>query len=187
MKKWPIWFVILLVALAACGGEEEQPLEPAPVEEDADVAVNPLSLTSPAFGEGEEIPVRYTCDGDDVPPPLTWQDLPAGVGSYTLIVDDPDAPRGTWDHWIVYNIPPDVQELPEETDAEIGVQGMNSWTRTGYGGPCPPVGRHRYFHKLYALDTALPDMNEPSKLDVEQAMEGHVIGEAVLMGTYEHH
>ncbi len=153
-----------------------------------------LTLTSTAFTRGGEIPSRYTCQGEDIPPRIEWQGVPVNTRSLVFIVDDPDAPdpkapRMTWVHWVVYNLPPDTKGLPEaatSTDLPPGTeQGLNDWNRTGYGGPCPPVGRHRYFHKLYALDTVLPVMDKPTKADIEAAMAGHVIEQAELVGTYE--
>lgn len=153
-----------------------------------------LTLRSSAFQPNGEIPKRYTCEGDDVSPPLSWSDAPAGTKSFALIVDDPDAPdpkapRMTWVHWVLYNLPASATELPERVkpaDLPAGTrQGLNDWKRTGYGGPCPPIGRHRYFFKLYALDTVLPDLGEASKAQVEQAMKGHVLANAELVGTYQ--
>ncbi len=152
-----------------------------------------LEIRSPAFANGGEIPQRYTCDGADVSPPLEWSGVPEGTRSLALIVDDPDAPdpdnpRMTWVHWVLYNLPPDSTGLPEGVDESAlppGTrQGLNDWKRTGYGGPCPPIGRHRYFHKLYALDTVLPDLGTPTKDALERAMSGHVIAHAELVGTY---
>ena len=154
----------------------------------------PLVLSSSAFADQGEIPSHYPCEGQDVSPPLRWSGVPANAKSLVLIVDDPDAPdprapRTTWVHWMLYNLPPSVDGLPEGiTSAQLPagtLDGCNDWKRTGYGGPCPPVGRHRYFHKLYALDTVLPDLHEPNKGLVEQAMSGHVIAQAQLVGTYE--
>jgi Raf kinase inhibitor-like YbhB/YbcL family protein len=153
-----------------------------------------LSITSSAFSDQGEIPSRYTCDGKDISPPLSWSGAPSGTKSLVLIVDDPDAPdpaapRMTWVHWVLYNIPPTATGLPEAVranDLPAGtLQGLNNWTRTGYGGPCPPIGRHRYFHKLYALDVMLPDLGTPTKASVEKAMRGHVLAEAQVMGTYQ--
>jgi len=153
----------------------------------------PLTLSSNAFTQNGAIPARYTCDGDDIAPRLNWQHAPANTRSLVLIVDDPDAPdpkapRRTWVHWVLYNLPPDVTGLPEgATSADLPPgtgEGLNDWNRSGYGGPCPPIGRHRYFHKLYALDTRLPDMGRPTKADVETAMAGHVIEQTELVGTY---
>lgn len=154
----------------------------------------PLTITSAAFAGGAPIPRRYTCDGDDVPPPLSWTGAPDGTRSFVLIIDDPDAPdpaapKTVWVHWVLYDIPANVHELPDgggpgslPTGAR---EGKNGWNRRGYGGPCPPIGRHRYFHKLYALDTELGDLGMPEKAEVERAMEGHVLEQAELMGTYE--
>ncbi|NIR29388.1 MAG: YbhB/YbcL family Raf kinase inhibitor-like protein [Gammaproteobacteria bacterium] len=153
-----------------------------------------LSLTTSAFPHDGEIPARHTCDGGDVSPPLEWSGAPWGTRSLVLIVDDPDAPdprapKMTFVHWVLYNIPPDTDGLPEGVSDErlpAGArQGITDFKRTGYGGPCPPIGRHRYIHKLYALDTELPDLGRPSKADVEQAMDGHVLDRAELVGTYE--
>lgn len=154
----------------------------------------PLTLTSSAFENGGEIPVRYTCDGDDVSPPLSWTGAPEGTASFALIVDDPDAPdpaapKRVYVHWVLYDIPGDAAGLPEAVQpaafAEQVREGLNDWNRTGWGGPCPPIGRHRYFHKLYALDTVLGDLGSPTKQDVLRAMEGHVLASAELVGTYE--
>jgi Raf kinase inhibitor-like YbhB/YbcL family protein len=153
-----------------------------------------LKLTSEAFAHNGDIPRKYTCHGEDVSVPLAWSGVPAGTASLVLIVDDPDAPdpkapKMTWVHWLLYNIPPDSGGLKEAiaaTELPPGtLQGLNDWKRVGYGGPCPPIGRHRYFHKLYALDTALPDLEQPGKSDLEQAMRGHVIAQAELIGTYQ--
>jgi Raf kinase inhibitor-like YbhB/YbcL family protein len=153
-----------------------------------------FELTSPAFTPGGAIPALYTCEGSDVSPPLEWTRVPAGARSLVLIVDDPDAPdpkapRMTWVHWVLYDLPPVAGRLAEgvrASDLPAGTrEGRNDWKRTGYGGPCPPIGRHRYFHKLYALDVVLPDLGPATKAEVEKAMEGHVAGKAELVGTYE--
>ena len=154
-----------------------------------------LVLKSDAFVDGEAIPRRYTCEGDDHSPPLRWENLPQGTRSLVLIVDDPDAPdpaapRMVWDHWILYNIPPSCGGLPENvvrSGLPEGVgEGINSWGRTGYGGPCPPIGRHRYFHRLYALDVRLPEeLGTPTKDDLLLAMEDHILAHAELVGTYD--
>ena len=153
-----------------------------------------LSLSSPSFASNAEIPVRHTCDGDDVSPPLRWSGLPSGTRSLALIVDDPDAPdpaapQRTWVHWVLYNLPVTTDGLAEGiTAAQLPAgtrEGLNDWKRTGYGGPCPPVGRHRYFHKLYALDAVLPDLGRPDKARLLKAIEGHVLARAELIGTYE--
>ncbi len=153
-----------------------------------------LTLKSSAFENGDEIPARYTCEGEDVSPPLAWTGVPETTRSLVLIIDDPDAPdpkapRMIWVHWVLYNIPPDVSGLPEgfvpEKLSPDIMEGLNDWNRTGYGGPCPPIGRHRYFHKLYALDTVLEGMDTPTKAEVEAAMKGHIISQTEIMGTYK--
>ncbi len=153
-----------------------------------------FSLTSSAFAPGDGIPSRYTCEGQDVSVPLAWSGAPPATKSFALVVDDPDAPdpaapRMTWVHWVLYNIPADVRELPEAVKLHAlprgTAEGVNGWGRTGYGGPCPPIGRHRYFHKLYALDALLPDLRRPDKAALEHAMRGHVLAQAELIGTYQ--
>ena len=153
-----------------------------------------LTLKSSAFPHNGAIPRRYTCQGEDVSVPLAWSGAPPATKGFVLIVDDPDAPdpkapRMTWVHWVLYNLPPTATalqegirtgELPKGT-----LEGLNDWKRTGYGGPCPPIGRHRYFHKLYALGTLLPAMESATKTDLEQAMKGHVLEKAELIGTYQ--
>jgi hypothetical protein len=153
-----------------------------------------LILKSSAFSGGGEIPKRHTCEGDDASPPLAWAGAPAGTKSFALVVDDPDAPdpkapRMTWVHWVLYDIPATATALAEgvkRAALPAGTrEGKNDWQRTGYGGPCPPIGRHRYFHKLYALDAALGDLDAPAKADLERAMQGHVLAKAELVGTYQ--
>ena len=153
-----------------------------------------LSITSQAFRNGDVIPVRCTCDGADLSPHLEWSGLPPGARSLVLVVDDPDAPdpakpQRTWVHWVLYDISPDVRELGEGA-ATRGLpsgtrEGTNDWERTGYGGPCPPIGRHRYFFKLFALDAMLGDLNAPTTRALEAAINDHVIERAALIGTYE--
>ena len=145
-----------------------------------------IQLSSSALNEGEPIPVKYTCDGENVSPPLRWSGVPAGAGSLALIADDPDAPRGTFTHWILFGIPPQTTELAEGQQPGGVAQGRNDFGRTGYGGPCPPRGNpHRYFFKLYALDTDLQLPPGATKQDLLRAMEGHIIAEGQLMGTYQ--
>ena len=157
-------------------------------------AVMALNLNSPGFDDGAAIPAKYTCEGDDTTPALDWSGVPAGTKSLVLILDDPDAPdprapKITWVHWVLYNMPATATGLPEgatSKDLPAGTaEGLNDWKRTGYGGPCPPIGRHRYFHKLYALDTVLEGLGTPTKTALEAAMKGHVIEHAVLIGTYQ--
>ena len=152
-----------------------------------------LALASTAFAQDGAIPATYTCQGKDISVPLAWSGLPAGTRSLALIVDDPDAPdpaapKMTWVHWVLYNIPPGTDGLKEGVQPgelpEGALEGRNDWGRTGYGGPCPPVGRHRYFFKLYALDVVLPDLGTPDKARLERAMTGHVLAKHELVGTY---
>lgn len=153
-----------------------------------------LALSSSAFEAGSSMPALHTCDGDDVSPALSWSGIPNGTKSLALIVDDPDAPdpaapQRVWTHWVLYNIPPNATGLPQGVKSQAlppGTrEGFNDWKRAGYGGPCPPVGRHRYFHKLYALDTTLPDLGHPTQGELEKSMQGHVIAQAELVGLYQ--
>ncbi len=151
-------------------------------------------VRSPAFADHGPIPRKYTAEGEDVSPPIEWSHAPADTRSFALIVDDPDAPdprapQRTWVHWVLYDIPADAHALAEDAKKH-GLphgtrQGLNDWRRSGYGGPSPPVGRHRYFHKLYALDVVLPDLEQPTKGRLLNAMKGHVLAEAQLVGTYQ--
>jgi len=152
-----------------------------------------VTLTSKSFLQNGEIPIRHTCDGQDISPQLSWTEVPAGTKSLVLIVDDPDAPdpaepKMTWVHWVLYNIPLNISDLPEGVTREGlpsgTLEGINDWKRTGYGGPCPPIGTHRYFHKLYALDAVLPDLKHPTKAALEEAMKSHVIANFELIGRY---
>lgn len=154
-----------------------------------------LSLNSPDFVHQGEIPKIFTCDGNDSSPALSWSGVPQNAKSLVLIVDDPDVPdpakpKMTWVHWVLYNIPPTASELPQSVtvrDLPKGTQqGKNDWKKTGYRGPCPPTGRHRYLHKLYALNIELPDLRQPKKSELEKAMEGHIIDQTELIGTYQH-
>ena len=151
-----------------------------------------MELISTAFSQGGDIPSRYTCEGDDTAPPLQWRGVPDGTRSLALIVDDPDAPdpahpQRTWVHWVLYDIPPSASGLSETGKPlpEGTREGVNDWGRPGYGGPCPPIGRHRYFFKLYALDSMLSDQHAPKKAALEKAMQGHVLAQCELMGTYQ--
>jgi Raf kinase inhibitor-like YbhB/YbcL family protein len=153
-----------------------------------------LTLTSLAFEHGQPIPRRYTCEGDDISPPLEWAGLPEGTKSLALIIEDPDAPdpaapKRIWVHWVLYDVPVNTSGLPEGAGGENLLEGcregLNDWKKPGYGGPCPPVGRHRYFHRLYAVDTLLGDLKHPTKAQLERAMNGHILGQAELMGTYK--
>jgi len=153
-----------------------------------------MKLESPNFQNQGTIPKKFTCEGADVSPALAWSNVPEGTKSFALIVDDPDAPdpanpRMTWVHWVLYNIPGTARSLREgvtQNDLPKGtLQGLNDWKKPGYGGPCPPVGKHRYFHKLYALDVVLPDLGRPAKAKLEKAMEGHVLARGELIGLYQ--
>ena len=148
-----------------------------------------MQITSSAFTESNVIPAKYTCDGQDISPPLEWKNIPTGTKSFALISDDPDAPVGTWVHWVIYNIPPDTtifdENIPREKEFKNGMrQGSNDWPKIGYGGPCPPSGTHRYYFKLYALDTMLGLIPGAAKAQLIQAMKGHILAEAQLMGKY---
>lgn len=154
-----------------------------------------LSLVSRAFRDGADIPSKYTCDGQDTSPALSWSGVPTDAKSLALIVDDPDAPdpaapQRTWVHWILYNLPPQSTGLDEAAtphNLPSGTkQGINDWHRSAYGGPCPPIGQHRYFFKLYALDIELPELSKADKQHLEKAMQGHVIAQAHLIGRYQH-
>lgn len=180
-----IWWTafLLLIFLFACSGNEKQ------IQIKEKESIMGIQITSSVFKEGEPIPSKYTCDGEDISPPLKWSSLPEGTKSLALISDDPDAPVGTWVHWVIYNIPPTVTELEEgiPTDKELpsgAKQGMNDFKKIGYGGPCPPSGTHRYFFKLYALDSELNLEPRATKKDVLKAMEGHILEMGQLMGTY---
>jgi Raf kinase inhibitor-like YbhB/YbcL family protein len=150
-----------------------------------------ISLKSPAFNNGEMIPKKYTCDGQDISPPLQWDTIPLGTESFALISDDPDAPVGIWVHWVIYNIPPALNSLPEQLPPieflpNGAIQGLNDFYRIGYGGPCPPPGRaHRYFFKIYALDCKLNLKNRATSKDLVSAMAGHILAEGQLMGLYQ--
>ena len=152
-----------------------------------------LTLKSTAFNNGGEIPSKYTCQGEDISPPLEWDGVPENTLSLVLIVDDPDAPdpkapKMTWVHWVLYNIPPNATGITEDAGRQSlspgTEEGLNDWKRTGYGGPCPPVGRHRYFFKLYALNIKLNDLNNPTKVEIEDSMKGHIIAKTEIIGTY---
>jgi Raf kinase inhibitor-like YbhB/YbcL family protein len=179
-----LFATVMLGWLATAGGADK----PHPTN------VMNIQITSTAFSEGQPIPAKYSCEGSDISPPLRWIPQggpPANIKSFTLIMDDPDAPVGTWVHWVLYDLPPDATGLPENVaktrDLSSGAkQGLNSWPRLGYGGPCPPPGKpHRYFFKLYALDKMLDLKPNATKMDVEAAMKGHVLAEGQLMGTYQ--
>ena len=209
-----ILVIFLLVALVGCSGASDPaevapppaeeaaveevvpadtavPATEAPAEEEADAEETEaegetpmeMTLSSPAFMEGEAIPLKFSCDGENLSPELIWSGIPEGTASLVFILDDPDAPVGVWVHWVLFNLPADSAGLAEGATGQ-GVDGLNSWGETGYGGPCPPGGTHRYIHKLYALDIIL-DLEAGATVDaIEAAMEGHILNQAELMGTY---
>jgi Raf kinase inhibitor-like YbhB/YbcL family protein len=183
------FLLLFILLLAGCARAPEPAAAPAPAEAVSEGGMA-MKLTSSAFAEGGMIPAKYTCDGNDFSPPLAWSDVPAGAKTLALIADDPDAPAGTWVHWVAFNLPPGPGGLPEGIRAEKqltggGSQGTNSWPRIGYGGPCPPAGTHRYFFKLYALDSTLSLGNNATAKDLQAAMKGHVLAEAQTMGRYQ--
>lgn len=186
--------ILALLSLAACVSPSEQAVSArTTLEIPSTEPVTTLSkepqvmafiITSPAFMEGQEIPVRFTCGGEDVSPQLDWVGVPDGTETLTLIVDDPDAPAGNWVHWVLYNLPPDLTGMEQGVQG-VGFEGITSFNRTGYGGPCPPPGSsHRYFFKLYALDISLNLSAQAGKEEIEDAMRDHILAESVLIGTY---
>ncbi len=190
ITKYIILFAVAFLS-SACGGASKQS-QPAVKETEANmttVSDAKMVLTSTAFKEGEMIPKKYTCDGSNISPPLKWDSVPAQAKSMALIADDPDAPMGTWVHWVIFNIPPGLSGLPENIPLKDSLpngslQGKNDFRNAGYGGPCPPGGTHRYFFKLYALDILLQLKAGCSKADLLKAMQGHIVAEGQLMGKY---
>ena len=169
--------VLLVAALITCAASEL-------------ASADPFILTSPAFAAGGAIPKQYTCEGADRSPPLAWQGAPVATRSLVLMVDDPDAPDPaaptmTWVHWLLYAMPTTMSQLPEDAVPAAMRAGTNDFQRTRYGGPCPPIGRHRYYFKLSALDIELADLGAPTKAALETAMRGHVLASALLIGTYK--
>lgn len=178
---------LLILLCGGCGPRSASTEAPGETEGAKKMAIK---LTSSAFEEGDAIPARHTCDGQDISPPLSWEAVPEGARSLALIVDDPDAPSGTFVHWVIYNLPADSEELAEgvpneQTLSDGAMQGVNGFGTVGYRGPCPPGGVHRYFFKLYALDAELELSAGATKEDLLDAMEGHVLAEGQLMGTYQ--
>jgi Raf kinase inhibitor-like YbhB/YbcL family protein len=193
MKLRARFFIILLgLAASSASSSAAQKVVPA-VREDS---MATLQITSNAFAANGDIPSSHTCQGKDVSPALSWSGAPAGTRSLALIVDDPDAPdpaapKMTWVHWVVYDLPAETHALAEGVSAKTlpkgTLEGQNDWKQTGWRGPCPPIGRHRYFFKLYALDRMLPDLKKPTKAALEKAMDGHVLAHAELVGHYQKH
>jgi hypothetical protein len=178
---------VALTASVACGGGSDRPAA-APTQRNGGQQMT-ISMSSPAFANGESIPVKCTCDGENVSPPLEWGELPTGAQSLALIMDDPDAPSGTFVHWVIYDLPPSLRGLPDgvptdEKPSVGGTQGNNGAGKSGYTGPCPPSGTHHYSFRLYALDTKLDATAGLSKDKLLQAMEGHVVAQAELIGVY---
>jgi Raf kinase inhibitor-like YbhB/YbcL family protein len=186
-------FLLAVILLSACAAPEQAATGqtiPDPFQQSLDEAAS-IALTSTAFAEGQPIPAQYACQGldKDISPPLAWGEPPAGTQSFALIMDDPDAPGGTWDHWILFNIPASARSLPEsfpanETNPDGSLSGKNSSGRTGYGGPCPPNGTHRYAFKLFALDEILGIAPGANKGELEKAMLGHILARGELTGTF---
>jgi hypothetical protein len=181
------------LAFGACRPAED-PATAGPAPDPSPTEVVPMKLSSSAFTHQGPIPTEHTCEGADTSPPLAWSDVPEGTVSFALVVDDPDAPdpaapKRVWVHWVLFDLPADVRELAANgsaTGLPAGTRtGKNDWGKASWGGPCPPIGRHRYFHRVYALDRAFPDLAEPTKAELLAAIEGHVLGTAELVGTYE--
>ncbi len=183
MKIGPVtWTLIGLILAAASGCQASEPSQSELLAEGKTTMT--LVITSPAFREGETIPVEYTCNGQNSSPPLAWSGLPTDTQELALIVDDPDAPAGTWVHWVLYNLPASTNELPASVQ-NLGVEGTNSSRKTGYSGPCPPPGKpHRYYFKFYALDTNLGLEPGATKAELEEAIRDHILAEGQLMGTF---
>jgi len=192
-KLWTLVSIGILLSVVFCGNENqadtkgEQKMAKAQESE-----MKNIEISSPAFLEGDTIPVKFTCDGTDVSPALTWSAPPEGTKSLALICDDPDAPRGTWVHWVLFNIPPTITGLPEavviDKDESIkgALEGVTDFGNNTYGGPCPPRGpAHRYYFKIYTMDQILELTEKATKADVEKAMKGHILAMGQLMGTYK--
>ena len=186
-------YITGILLLTSCTAAT-QPVDRSATTQESLTVLEPgpsFDLTSTAFEQGAPIPPKYSCDGEDISPPLAWGDPPAETQSLALIMEDPDAPGGTWDHWILFNISPDLRELQENLpitgknqDLDSIFVGDNSWGRPDYGGPCPPSGMHRYFFKLYALDTTINLLPGATKKELLNAMDGHILAEDGLMGTF---
>lgn len=180
--------VLVSLAISGCG-TGPQPLPPEPPARQSPGKTNEIKVTSVAFKEGQPIPRQYTCDGINISPPLEWSGVPKTAKTIAIIVDDPDAPARTWVHWVLYNLSAEnigfVENMPTTENLKAGgFQGKNDFGKIGYGGPCPPSGSHRYFFKVYALDTELPLKAGATKAEVEKAIEGHVVSQGQLMGVY---
>ncbi len=188
MRKSSAIFGVLLFALLGCASRPQPAVQQPGADKPRENKME-IKLTSTAFKEGQPIPRTYTCDGVNVSPPLEWSGVPANVKTLAIVCDDPDAPGGTWVHWVLYNLPAGniglIENLPAtEKLVAGGFQGTTDFGKVGYGGPCPPSGTHRYYFKLYALDAELPLKAGATKAELEKAMEGHIVAEGQLMGTY---
>jgi Raf kinase inhibitor-like YbhB/YbcL family protein len=193
MRRVLIGYLALTsILLAACSSPATPTTQATPMTEAPTMEVSmPLELTSDAFMNGQSIPAKYACTGKNISPALAWNEPPAGTQSFALIMDDPDAPGGTWVHWVLYNIPADARTLPEDLpvtgkniDPKAIYVGTNSWGTIGYGGPCPPSGTHRYSFKFYALDTLISLLPGATKEQVLREMDGHILAQSELMGTF---
>ncbi|NWF59010.1 MAG: YbhB/YbcL family Raf kinase inhibitor-like protein [Fischerella sp.] len=184
-------FAFVALSVVSCGSSDNSNTLVTPTKSDrSQREVQKMNLESIAFEANGLVPAKYTCDGADISPPLNWNEPPSGTESFALIVDDPDAPRRTFVHWVLYDLPATVRQLPEKIAAvknlpDGGVQGKNDFGNFGYGGPCPPSGTHRYFFKLYALDKKLGLQPGATKNQLEAAMDGHILAEAELIGRYQ--
>ena len=183
MRKIAIITLILITVLVLFLIMKKNSIKIEPVANQGQSVISNMKISSSAFQNNDSIPSKYTCDGSDIIPPLNFSDIPAGTKSLTLIMDDPDAPSGTWDHWIVFNMSPDTKEIKEGIEP-VGLHGLTSSKELLYGGPCPPDKEHRYFFKLYALDTVLNLSEGSTKREIESSMQGHIIEQAELMGKY---
>jgi Raf kinase inhibitor-like YbhB/YbcL family protein len=180
--KYLLFLSTFFILLSGCAfNNGERGMDPVP---SLQTNFKFMKISSSAFGHNEAVPKKYTCDGSNINPPLTIADVPADAKSLALIVDDPDAPAGTWIHWTIWNINPGLTEIAENS-VPAGVEGYTSFGKPGYGGPCPPSGTHRYFFKLYALDTLLDLSPRADAKQLEQTMQGHILNQAELIGTYK--
>ena len=192
MRIAELALLLFALTMGSCSDQRRQsetPVVQAPVATGPQEQKMEIKLTSSAFKEGEAIPRQYTCDGIDISPPLEWTGVPKSAKTIALIADDPDAPSGTFVHWVLYNLPAEniglVENVPATENVKGGgIQGKNGFEKIGYGGPCPPSGTHRYFFKIYALDNELPLKAGATKAEVEKAMQGHIVAQGQLMGTY---
>ena len=183
MKQFVLFLIFTLFLFSCSRRTENKPVQPS-------IDIQKLTITSAAFKEGDMIPVKYTGDAENISPPLAWSGIPAQAKSLALVVDDPDAPAGDWVHWVVYNISATMKEMPEDIGPDervpgIGIQGKNDFGKTGWGGPMPPSGTHRYFFKLFALDTWLTDKPGLTKKELHAAIKDHIIAQGELMGRYK--